>query len=753
MSELSVVEQSMLWGVIVVAFIGLLYALWLWRDTIRRDKGTKEMQDVWESIRLGAEAYLRQQLRTMLPILGLLVVLLFLSVYVVTPSQEARDLFGERAQLFVAIGRAGAFILGAAFSTLVGQLGMRVAIEGNVRVAAEAARHNYNGALTVAYRAGTFTGMLTDGLGLLGGTAIFMIFGRAAPDALLGFGFGGTLVALFMRIGGGIYTKAADVGADLVGKVEKGVPEDDPRNAAVVADLVGDNVGDCAGMAADIFESYEVTIVSTLILGIALYHVTGEIVWIVYPLVVRAIGVISSILGTFTVPIWENFPLRFLRARDAEEAMFRSYEVSSVNTVLWSFLFAWWYVHDWRLAFLNAVGVGLAVSFNPITSYFTSAKRKPVQEIVDATRTGSATTVLSGLAVGMETSVWSVIVIAMSLGAAYLVYQGQPLHMLYGVAMVGIGMLSHTGNNVAMDSYGPIADNANGIAEMTKMDPEAMHIMAELDSVGNTTKAITKQVAIASAVVAATSLFFSFVTDVSLVQARMGIPEELQLLSTGIRVSLLEGTIGFLLGGALPFFFSAFALRAVSRGASLVVEEVRRQFRIPGVMEWKVKPDYGRVVAITTAAAQKELVSLVVLSVAVPLLVGILFQVEALGAFLAGVILTGQLLAVFMAIAGGALDNAKKYIEDGHLGGKGSEAHKAGVVGDTVGDPLKDTAGPALNPMIKVVNLISLLAAPILVQYQDRTAALVVAGVVLFLLLYWAVRRSKREIEVPGSEA
>jgi len=752
-SELSVIEQSMLWGVIVVAFVGLLYALWLWRDTVRRDKGTKEMQEVWESIRLGAEAYLRQQLRTMLPILGLLVVLLFLSVYVVTPSQEARDLFGERAQLVIAIGRAGAFVLGALFSILVGQLGMRVAIEGNVRVAAEAARHDYNGALTVAYRAGTFTGMLTDGLGLLGGTAIFMIFGRAAPDALLGFGFGGTLVALFMRIGGGIYTKAADVGADLVGKVEEGVPEDDPRNAAVVADLVGDNVGDCAGMAADIFESYEVTIVSTLILGIALYHVTGEIVWIVYPLVVRAIGVISSILGTFTVPIWENFPLKLLRARDAEEAMFRSYEVSSVNTVLWSFLFAWWYVHDWRLAFLNAVGVGLAVSFNPITSYFTSAKRKPVQEIVDSTRTGSATTVLSGLAVGMETSVWSVIVIALSLGAAYLVYQGQPLHMLYGVAMVGIGMLSHTGNNVAMDSYGPIADNANGIAEMTKMDPEAMHIMAELDSVGNTTKAITKQVAIASAVVAATSLFFSFVTDVSLVQARMGIPEELQLLSTGIRVSLLEGTIGFLLGGALPFFFSAFALRAVSRGASLVVEEVRRQFRIPGVMEWKVKPDYGRVVAITTAAAQKELVSLVVLSVAVPLLVGILFQVEALGAFLAGVILTGQLLAVFMAIAGGALDNAKKYIEDGHLGGKGSEAHKAGVVGDTVGDPLKDTAGPALNPMIKVVNLISLLAAPILVQYQDHTVALVVAGVILFLLLYWAVRRSKREITVPGGEA
>jgi K(+)-stimulated pyrophosphate-energized sodium pump len=753
-SELSPVEQGMLFGVIAVAFIGLLYALWLWRDTVRRDKGSREMQDIWSGIRLGAEAYLRRQLKTILPILIFLVLLLFFSVYVVTPSREAQDLFGDRAQIVIALGRAGAFILGASFSLIVGQLGMRVAIEGNVRVAAEAVRRNYNGALTVAYRAGTFTGMLTDGLGLLGGTAIFMLFGRAAPDALLGFGFGGTLVALFMRIGGGIYTKSADVGADLVGKVEAGMPEDDPRNAAVVADLVGDNVGDCAGMAADIFESYEVTIVSTLILGIALAHITGNIVWIVYPLIIRAIGVISSILGTFTVPVWENFPVRFLRARDAEEAMFRSYEVSSVNTVLWSFLFAWWYVHDWRLALLNAVGVGLAVSFNPITSYFTSAKRKPVQEIVAATRTGSATTVLSGLAVGMETSVWSVVVIAVSLGVSYLLYhsQGEPLYMLYGVAMVGIGMLSHTGNNVAMDSYGPIADNANGIAEMVGVEPEAMHIMAELDAVGNTTKAITKQVAIASAVVAATSLFFSFVTDVSLVQEHLGIPVAQRLLTTGIRVSLLEGTIGFLLGAALPFLFSSFALRAVSRGASLVVEEVRRQFRIPGVLEWKVKPDYGRVVAITTAAAQKELVSLVVLSVTVPLLVGVIFQVEALGAFLAGVILSGQLLAVFMAIAGGALDNAKKYIEDGHLGGKGSEPHKAGVVGDTVGDPLKDTAGPALNPMIKVVNLISLLAAPLLVQYRDRPLAMWIAGGILAVLLLWSLRQSKRDITVAGEK-
>ena len=764
MKELSTLEQGMLYGVIATAIIGLLYALWLWRDTVRRDKGSQKMQEAWQAIKVGAEAYLRRQLQTILPILGLLVVLLFLSVYVIAPSREAYELFGERARLALGLGRAGAFIIGAVFSLLVGQLGMRVAIEGNVRVTAEAVRGSYNGALTVAYRAGTFTGMLTDGLGLLGGTIIFMIFGRAAPDALLGFGFGGTLVALFMRIGGGIYTKAADVGADLVGKVEVGVPEDDPRNAAVIADLVGDNVGDCAGMAADIFESYEVTIVSTLILGIALAHFTGDIVWIVYPLIVRAIGVISSILGTFMVPVWERFPLKLLRARDAEEAMFRSYEVSSLNTIIWSFLFAWWYANDWRLALLNAVGVILAASFNPITSYFTSAKRKPVQEIVQASCTGSATTLLSGLSVGMETSVWSLLIICLTMGISFLLArlfppanilalgeQGILLYMLYGVAMIGIGMLSHTGNNVAMDSYGPIADNANGIAEMVKVDPKAMHIMAELDAVGNTTKAITKQIAIASAVVAATSLFFSFVTDVSLVQERLGVPVQQWLLSTGIRVSLLEGVIGFLVGGALPFFFSAFALRAVSRGASLVVEEVRRQFRIPGVMEGKVKPDYGRVVAITTAAAQKELVSLVVLSVTMPLLVGILFQVEALGAFLAGVILSGQLLAVFMAIAGGAMDNAKKYIEDGHLGGKGSEPHKACVVGDTVGDPLKDTAGPALNPMIKVVNLVSLLAAPLLVQYRDQPIPLAVTGVILLVLLVWAIGQSRRSLEVPGA--
>ncbi|MGB9592449.1 MAG: sodium/proton-translocating pyrophosphatase, partial [Candidatus Kryptoniota bacterium] len=341
-----------------------------------------------------ADSYLNRQLKTILPLIAILTVALFLSVYIVPPTPEASDEFGANAQIVVAIGRTVAFIMGATFSLLVGQLGMRMAIQANVR-AASAARRSLNEALTIAYYAGTITGMLTDGLGLFGGTIIFIIFGKAAPDALLGFGFGGTLLALFMRVGGGIYTKAADVGADLVGKVEKDIPEDDPRNAAVVADLVGDNVGDCAGMAADIFESYEVTIVSGLILGLTLVMATGELKWIVYPLIIRAIGVISSILGTFTVPIWEKMPSRgifgFLHAHDAEEAMFRSYEVSSVNTILWSFLLATLYAHDWRLAMLTTIGVGLAVAFNPLTSYFTSTKRPPVQEIVESTTTGPAT--------------------------------------------------------------------------------------------------------------------------------------------------------------------------------------------------------------------------------------------------------------------------------------------------------------------------------------------------------------------------
>ena len=750
-------EQIAVIFVLATAFISLIYAWFLRGKVLKKDKGTEKMQEVWNAIRIGAESYLNRQLRTILPLIIVLAVVLFLSVYVVPPSREAIQEFGpQNAQIIVAIGRGFAFILGATFSMLVGQLGMRMAIQANVRVAS-AARRDFTESLTIAYYAGTITGMLTDGLGLFGGTLIFILYGRAAPDALLGFGFGGTLIALFMRVGGGIFTKAADVGADLVGKVEKDIPEDDPRNAAVIADLVGDNVGDCAGMAADIFESYEVTIISALILGLTLVALdpTHSLKWIVFPLIIRGIGVISSILGTFTVPIWENFPIKFLRAHDAEEAMFRSYEVSSVNTIFFAFLVAVLYAGDWKLGMLIAIGVGLAVVFNPLTSYFTSTKRPPVKEIVESTRTGPATTILSGLSVGMESSVWALLVIVVSFIFAVLLYQntGQ-VYVLYAVAMIGIGMLSHTGNNVAMDSYGPISDNANGIGEMAwhDMDDEATRkarqIMADLDAVGNTTKAITKGVAIASAVIAAVSLFASFITDVGLVQARLGMPvmDSIKISSTGV-------FIGLLIGGALPWLFSSLSIRAVSRAASLIVEEVRRQFRIPGIMEGKVLPDYARVVGISTAAAQKELIPLAVISIITPIALGLLLGVEALGGFLAGIILSGQLLAVFMANAGGAWDNAKKSIEDeprnlAENTGKGSERHKAGVVGDTVGDPLKDTAGPALNPMIKVVNLVSLIAAPIIVKYTNLTWGVLLVGVILLATVVWAIRQSKRPAPV-----
>jgi K(+)-stimulated pyrophosphate-energized sodium pump len=746
-------EQVVVIGVLVTAFVALLYAWVLRGRVLRKDKGTPKMQEVWNAIKIGAHSYLNRQLRTILPLIGLLAVALFFSVYVVPPSDAAMREFGaSKAHITVAVGRTVAFVMGALFSTTVGQLGMRMAIQANVR-AASAARRSFTEALSIAYYAGTVTGMLTDGLGLLGGTAIFIVFGTAAPDALLGFGFGGTLLALFMRVGGGIYTKAADVGADLVGKVEKDIPEDDPRNAAVVADLVGDNVGDCAGMAADVFESYEVTIVSVLILGLALSAVdpAHSLKWIVFPLIIRAIGVISSIIGTFAVPIWEHFPLKFLRARNAEAAMFRSYEVSSINTVAWSFLVATLYAGDWKLGLLATVGVGLAVAFNPITSYFTSTSHKPVREIVDATKTGAATTILSGLASGMESSVWAVAALAVAFGFALELNRGLPaIYTLYSVAIIGIGMLSQTGNNLAMDSFGPISDNANGIAEMAwhDMDDEttrrARQSLADLDAVGNTTKAITKGIAIASAVIAAVSLFSSFITSVEEIQQQIHHP-----VLTAIRVSDTHVFTGLLLGGALPWLFSSLIIRSVSRAASLIVEEVRRQFHIPGLMEGKVRPDYARVVGISTASAQKELIPLAILCVLTPIVIGLVFQVEALGGFLAGIILSGQLLAVFMANSGGAWDNAKKSIEDEPRDleantGKGSERHKASVVGDTVGDPLKDTAGPALNPMIKVVNLVSLIAAPIIVEYGSASIGVVAVVVVLGGGIVWAFLRTRR---------
>lgn len=774
-SSLRPFEQYALFGVLFIAVLGLLYALFLRKQVLREDTGTPDMLKVWTAIKEGANAYLKRQLKTILPLIGLLTVCLFLSVYIVPVSQDTAERFAgvtpENIKLIAAFGRAGAFILGAVFSLLVGQLGMRIAVDANVRVAA-ASRRGFGDALKIAYRAGTVTGMLTDGLGLFGGTIIFIIFGIAAPDALLGFGFGGTLLALFMRVGGGIYTKAADVGADLVGKVEAGIPEDDPRNPAVVADLVGDNVGDCAGMAADIFESYEVTIVSGLILGITLWRITGHHEWIVYPLLVRGIGVLCSIIGTYAVKDSNR------TSGNAMKAIFKGYSISAAISIIIFGVLAWFYMQGvpggwWRPFAVTTIGILLAICIDRLTEYFTGTENKPVQEVKKATTTGSATTILAGLAVGLESAVWTTVVLAGAIFCSVLIFGSidgltaaeRFTFVLYGVAMTGIGMLTLTGNNVAMDSFGPIADNANGIGEMAwhgqndETTKKARQIMADLDGVGNTTKAITKGVAIGSAVIAAVALFASYMVDVSNVQALLneawkaaGENKVLPLLSqVGIVVSNPTVFVGMLIGAALPWLFSSFAINAVNRAAGLIVLEVRRQFGL-GVLEGKAQPDYTRAVGISTIAAQKELIVLAALGIVSPILVGLSMGVEALGGFLAGIIVSGQLLAVFMSNAGGAWDNAKKVVEDEPAdlaanSGKGSERHKASVVGDTVGDPLKDTAGPALNPLIKVVNMVAVIVAPIIVNYHNDFTPLSKAGwvavIVMLAVLSWAILKSK----------
>lgn len=776
-SALKLSEQYAIFGVLAIALIGLWYTFFLRKQVMSNDSGTGKMVEVWTAIKQGADSYLKKQLKSILPMIAVLTVCLFLSVYIVPVSAEAKIRFSaysdETVKLIIAFGRAGSFILGSLFSLLVGQIGMRIAVAANVRVTA-ASKRSFGESLKIAYRAGTCTGMLTDGLGLMGGTLIFIIFGVAAPDALLGFGFGGTLIALFMRVGGGIYTKAADVGADLVGKVEAGIPEDDPRNPAVVADLVGDNVGDCAGMAADIFESYEVTIVSGLILGLSLWHLTGMYEWIVYPLLVRGIGVFCSIIGTYAV---RDNGLK----GNAMKAIFRGYAISATISIILFAVIAYFYLQGlkggwWRPFMAVTIGVFLAIAIDRITEYFTGTTSAPVNEVKKSTDTGSATTILSGLALGLESSVWSILVIAVTIFASVLIFgtidnlsaAERVTYILYGVAMTGIGMLTLTGNNVAMDSFGPIADNANGIGEMAWHDSnsaqtkKARQIMADLDGVGNTTKAITKGVAIGSAVIAAVSLFGSYMVDVSNVQealnstwAKEGLNQSLTLLKNiGIVVSNPVVFVGMLIGASVPWLFSSFAINAVRRAASLIVKEVRRQFKL-GILENKAKPDYGTTVAISTAAAQKELIILALLGIVSPVFVGLSLGVEALGGFLAGIIVSGQLLAVFMSNAGGAWDNAKKLIEDEPSNiakntGKGSERHKASVVGDTVGDPLKDTAGPALNPMIKVVNMVAVIVAPIVVAYNNEYTKLSALGwcvvIGLLAILLFVIMKSKKQV-------
>lgn len=760
---LDALQQAAVWAVLAISVLGVVYAFVLRAQVLAEDKGTAKMQEVWGFIKQGANAYLSQQFRTIAILIVILTFVLAASVLVVPPTFEAVERFGseEAAVLWVSIGRAIAFLMGSLFSYAVGFVGMSVAVEGNVRVAA-AARKGYNPALQIAYKSGSVTGMLTVGLGLFGGTIIFIVFGIAAPDALLGFGFGGSLIALFMRVGGGIYTKAADVGADLVGKVEAGIPEDDPRNAAVIADLVGDNVGDCAGMASDVFESFEVTLVSALILGLVLGDaVMGtlgdgqyDLRFILFPLILRAIGVVASVIGNSVVRTDE-------RRRNAMAAMNRGFYVAAVVAAIGGVVASFFFMTnpdgsvDWRPLLATLSGLVLAIVLDKLTEYFTSTHYSPVKETSKASQTGAATNILSGLALGMESSVWAVMVIAGSIFSSVLIFNGfsaDPIvaftAVLYGVSLTGIGMLLLTGNTISMDSFGPISDNANGIGEMAGLDKNARNVMDDLDAVGNTTKAVTKGIAIGSAVIAAVALFGSYLTDVNKVQQQLiDAGEQGVQLLTGINVAQPAVFIGLLIGGAVPFLFSALTIRAVSRAAAQIVTEVRRQFRIPGLMEGKVQPDYTRAVMISTTAAQKELVSLGIIAVMVPVLVGFLLGVEALGGFLAGIILSGQLMAVFQSNAGGAWDNAKKYIEEGNFGGKHSEPHKAAVVGDTVGDPLKDTAGPALNPMIKVINLVALIIAPIVVTITPGSPAVIIGMIFCFALLVWAIWQSKRETE------
>jgi K(+)-stimulated pyrophosphate-energized sodium pump len=619
--------------------------------------------------------------------------------------------------------------------------------------------------------------MFTVGLGLLGATILFMLFRENAMRVLVGFGFGGSLVAAFMRVGGGIYTKAADVGADLVGKVEVGIPEDDPRNAAVIADNVGDNVGDCAGMAADVFESYEVTLVAAIILGAAtlldpafVAHYGGmasagafALKLIIFPLLVRAIGVFASLIGTWVV-----------RGKDEEigdpmRPINIGFWTAAAVSVVGFGLVNVFYLRDpatgapdFRFFFATLTGIVLALVIGWLTELFTHPDRKPVTEIAYATKTGPATMLLTGLGTGLESTVWAILSIALTLVASFTIFGGSVALAAYGIALAGLGLLTTTGFILAEDTFGPIVDNANGIFEMSGVERGeslAGRIVARLDQVGNTTKALTKGFAIATAVVAAIALFRSFIDEARLfltVQelAAVGADRVGEVLArVGIQVNLPLVFIGLLIGGAVPFLVSAFLIRAVGRSAFLVVEEVRRQFReIPGLLEGKARPDYSKSVDIVTKTAQRELLSPAMISISVPVLVGFGLGAAALGAYLAGAILTAQLLAVFMANTGGAWDNAKKKIEDGYLGGKGTDAHKAGVIGDTVGDPLKDTAGPALNPLIKVMNLVAILIAPIVIRPLSTGVRVTVVIVALAFAVVAVVlsRRSSITEEASG---
>ncbi|MGY1724575.1 sodium-translocating pyrophosphatase [Blastococcus sp. SYSU DS0533] len=732
-------ETALVAVVLVISLAALGFAAYLVRAVLAADQGTEKMREIARAVQEGAAAYLRRQFRT----LAVFAVVVF-AVLLVLPVAEGG--LGTR------LGRAVFFLVGALFSALVGFIGMTLATRGNVRMAAAAQGGGYRPAFRIAYRTGGVCGMITIGLGLFGAALVLLLFDDTAPVVLEGFGFGGALLAMFMRVGGGIFTKAADVGADLVGKVEAGIPEDDPRNAATIADNVGDNVGDCAGMAADLFESYAVTLVAALILGQVFFGSIG----MVFPLVVAAIGVIASVVGVLATNPGKA-------DRNGLAPINRGFFVSAAVSLLLVAVASFTLlpgtgagvdlpVSPQVLGFVAVlVGVVLAAAIQQLTGYFTETSRKPVRDVGRSSLTGPATVVLSGISLGLESAVYAALLIGGAVYGAFLVGGGAAL---YAVALAGCGLLTTAGVIVSMDTFGPVSDNAQGIAEMSgDIDDEGARVLTDLDAIGNTTKAITKGIAIATAVLAATALFGSYNAQVAVALEEAG-------ATLGDAFSLVNpnNVVGAVLGAAVVFFFSGLAISAVSRAAGRVVFEVREQFRThPGIMTFAERPDYGAVVDICTKDSLRELATPGLLAVLAPVAVGFGLGIGPLAAYLVGAIAAGTLMAVFLSNSGGAWDNAKKMVEDGSYGGKGSEAHAATVIGDTVGDPFKDTAGPAINPLIKVMNLVALLIAPAVVALSvgedANTPVRVAIALGAVAVVVAAVVVSKRRSIVVGGAA
>ncbi|MEI6649114.1 MAG: sodium-translocating pyrophosphatase [Actinomycetes bacterium] len=723
--------------VLGISLVALAIAYALRAQVLAANEGTEMMKTIAEAVQEGAAAYLNRQFKT----LSFFVVIVFGLLFALPGASDIR------------IGRSIFFLLGALFSAGVGYNGMWLAVRANVRVAEAARQNSAANAVRIAFRTGGVVGMTTVGLGLLGASLVVVIYRENAPSVLEGFGFGAAMLAMFMRVGGGIFTKAADVGADLVGKVEQGIPEDDPRNAATIADNVGDNVGDCAGMAADLFESYAVTLVAALILGKAGFGDAG----LIYPLIVPAIGIVTAIVGIFVTRLRPS-------DKSAMTAINRSFFLSAlISAVLVGFAtFTYLPSSLKQMAGLTTeaanvnvnprvlaygavlIGIVLAATIQVLTGFFTEVGRRPVNDVAASSKTGAATVILAGIAIGFESAVYSALLIAAAVFGAFLLGHGSIVLSLFAVALAGTGLLTTVGVIVAMDTFGPISDNAQGIAEMSgDVKGEGAQILTSLDAVGNTTKAITKGIAIATAVLAATALFGAFTDAIKKAVIDSGKAITDLQFNGVLDVANPRNLVGLIIGAAVVFMFSGLAINAVSRAAGAVVVEVRNQFhQHPGIMLGTEKPEYGRVVDICTRDSLRELATPGLLAVMAPIAVGFGLGVGALGAYLAGAIGTGTLMAVFLANSGGAWDNAKKMVEDGVYGGKGSDAHAATIIGDTVGDPFKDTAGPAINPLIKVMNLVGLLITPAIVGFslnghhtQSKLVALVATIVIVGALI------------------